>query len=221
MKNLKGASKRAIYKSNVSKLDSFGIDKAEFFDKEALTAIEQVCGDFINRVIENINKADIVVTGSITNIELETKDNALNITAPSHLVYQSRGVNGAKNNKWDTPHRFGGPKGKGPSFSEFVEAIKEWIVRKNINLRDNEKYSGKETPFKNTASDQNLLDKAAYAITKSIYNEGIEPKNLYEKEIPKLIEDIQNIVSDFSVQFINQVIDIKPKGGGGKRIILK
>lgn len=219
--NLKGASKKSIYKSNVDKLDSLGTDKNLLMNDVALSAIEQACGDFILRVLDNINKADIVVTGSITDITLEPTETGINVKAPAHLIYQSRGVNGAKNQKWDTPHKFGDPKGNGPSFQEFIEAIKQWIIRKNINYRDNKKYSGKETPFKTEVSDEKLLDRAAYAITKSIYNEGIEPKNLYEKEIPKLIEDVQKMVAEFAVQYFNQVIEINPKSGGGKRIIIK
>lgn len=208
--NLKNASKKAIYKSNVSKLDSLGVSKDVKIMDDGLNAIEEACGEFIQRVLENINKADLVVTGAITDITLEPRDNGIDILAPSHLVYQSRGVSGTER-KYNTPHSY---KDKMPP----VDVIKSWIDQKGIIYRDNEKYSGKEAPFK-TLTDDESKQKAAWAIAKTIYREGIEPKNLYENEIPKLVEDIQKLVSDFALQFINQKIDIHPREGGEKRII--
>jgi len=208
--NLKGASKKAQYKANVAKLDSIGVDKVDFYD-EGLNIIEQACGDFIKRVLENINSADLVVTGSITDITLEPTETGVEIKAPAHLVYQSRGVSGTEQ-KYDTPHSY---KDKMPP----VSVIREWIKTKGITYRDNEKYSGKKAPFKELTDDQKQ-NSAAWAIAKSIYKNGIEPKNLYENEIPQLVEDIQKAISEFALQFVEQKININPREGGERRIVL-
>jgi hypothetical protein len=210
--NLKTASKKAVHQSNVAKLDDLGTEK-EDVDLGILNVIEQLSGDFILRVIDNINKIkDFVVTGAITDITLEPTKHGLNIVAPKHLVYQSRGVSGTER-KYDTPHSYTDKMPPGPVFED-------WINRKKLNLRDNEKYSGKKTPFKEL-SQADQINRISWSIARNIYRNGIEPKNLYEKEIPKLIDDIQKEIADFAVQHITQQIAITPKHGGENRIIIK
>lgn len=186
MKNLNSASKKSIEKANLSKISALGTSKASFEIPEDV--VEQACGEFIAKVIENINSKNMVVSGSITDITVEKDGDSINILAPKHLIFQSFGVNGVKNKAYNTPYSFG--TGTGPSFKEFVENIKEWILAKGIT------YEGK-------------LENAAYAIAKSIYNEGIEPKNLYQNEIPDLAEQIQSVIGEYSAEMV--VNSIKPK----------
>jgi len=210
-KSLKDASKKSIYKSNVSRLDSLGINKEELLQDVAYSALEKACGEFILRVIENINKRrDFVSTGSITDITLEPTENGIKIMAPSHLIYQSRGVSGTEK-KYNTPHSF---TNKMPPADVFID----WVKGKAIRLKDNEKYSRKKPPFKG-ADPNDDLERMAWAISRSIYKKGIAPKNLYENEIPKLLEDIQREVLDFMIQHFEQIIPINPIQGGDNRII--
>ncbi len=53
-----------------------------------------------------------------------------------------------------------------------------------------------------------------------MHQEGFKGRDLYEKEIPQLIDDLSDALGDFVVQQFNQIIDINPKDGGGNRIIL-
>jgi len=187
--SLKQASKKAIYKSNVSKLDGLGNDKVSFTTGEGLSAIQLVIGQFIERIAANINSAGIINTGSITDITVVPKDNGIDIVAPAHLVYQSRGVSGTET-KYPTPHSY---TDKMPP----PDVLVPWMKKNGIP------------------------EEAKFAIAQSIYRHGIAPKDLYEKEIPQLIEELKKEIADFMVQHINQAIDLHPSKGGGNRIILK
>ena len=44
-----------------------------------------------------------------------------------------------------------------------------------------------------------------------IYKDGIKPRDVYEKEIPGLIEALQKQIADFCVQYITNNIDVKPE----------
>lgn len=223
-KNLKQASKAAQHRAKVASLDNLGTEEKEFDLKDTMSAIEGIMGDFIERVHENINKEkDFVTTGAINNIELESRDNQIIITAPPHLIYQDRGVNGRKLKLYDTPHSY---KDKRPP----VAAFKEWIKKKGTFLTEKNQYHKRfdtrlteqekaNQPFKELTDDE-LIDKAAWAISTKIYNTGFKPRKIYSKEIPKLIDDLDNLLGDFVVQQINQAININPRAGGGNRTII-
>lgn len=187
--DLNGASKKSIYQNNVAKLDGLGKGKDLFTTGEGLNLIETICGQFIQRVIDNINQADIIDTGSITDITIVPTDKGVNIEANPHLIYQSRGVSGTEV-KYDTPHSY---KDKMPP----VDVLKDWMKKKGIP------------------------EEAAFAIAKTIQKKGLKPHDLYEKEIPKLLDDLQKAINDFMIQYINQNININPRAGGKNRIIIK
>lgn len=218
-------SKAAAHRAKVQSLDSLGTDLDDFIVDNALTVYEQAIGNFIERVHKNINREkNMVTTGAINDISMKAEDGVINVYASPHLIYQSRGVNGAKKKLYDTPHSY---KDKMPP----VEVFKQWIKDKKIFLTPlNDKHREADTrlsmkertedrPFKELTEEQ-LINKAAWGMAKKVYNEGFKPRDLYEKEIPKLVEDLANALGDFSVQQISQQIDIKPREGGGKRIIL-
>ncbi|HEX4375279.1 MAG TPA: hypothetical protein VHZ50_18380 [Puia sp.] len=209
--NLQQATKKATYEANVNKAGQLGTDK-ELFDTE-LSVIEKICGEFIERVKANIQSEDMPVTGSIEDITLEVKDNEIWIMGNPWLIYQDRGVNGAKTKLYDTPHSY---QDKKPPASVFVD----WIKRKNLNLRDNKKYYGKESSFKHLDKDKEILG-VAWAIATKIYQHGFRPRHVYSKEIPKLMDDLSKEVANVVIQQIIQDIDINPREGGGNRTIIK
>lgn len=225
-KSLKQASKKAIYESKVQQLDSLGTDVGEFIQSEGMTVVEQILGQFIERVHENINREkNFVTTGSINDITLEAGNGVVNVLAHPHLIYQDRGVNGAVSALYDTPHRY---TDKMPP----VDVIKQWIKDKKLFLTDKNDYhrkfddrlspteKAKERPFKELTEDEKI-NNAAWGIATKIYQQGMKPRKIYSKEIPRLVEDLQQELGDFVVQQINQAIDINPKAGGGNRIIIK
>lgn len=210
-KDLKTASKASIYRNNVKKLSTLGKSKDGFNINDVQGSIEKACGDFIERVLENINSIpNFVTTGKITEIFTQATETGVDIMASPHLIYQSRGVSGTET-KYDTPHSF---KDKMPP----AKVFEDWVKRKGINLRDNEKYSKQKAPFKDLTQDDKIKS-ASWAIAMSIYKNGIEPKNIYEKEIPKLVEDLKKEIMDFMIQNIEQQIAINPRDGGKNRII--
>jgi hypothetical protein len=224
-KKLNQASNAAIHRSKVAQLNNIGIgnDVGEFIKSEGQTVIEQLLGEFIERVHQNINQQkDMVTTGAISDITLQAGDNVINVVANPHLIFQSRGVNGWKVKKYDTPHSY--VKDKRPPIQPFIDWVKAkqlFLTDKNDNHRKYDKTdNGKERPFKELTDDQKITQ-AAWAISTKVHQEGFKGRDLYEKEIPKLVSDLQDQLADFALQQINQSIDINPRGGGKNRIIIK
>lgn len=198
---IKAASKASQYRDNVKKLDKLGLSKDDF-ETEKLNLIESILGEFVEKVKGNIQAEDLNVTGSISDISIEADGESIVVTANPHLIYQSRGVSGTET-KYDTPHSYTDKK---PPASVFVD----WIKSKNIQLRDNPKYGGKESPFKDLSDDEKIR-RVSYAMANKIYKDGIKPRDVYEKEIPGLIEALQKQIADFCVQYITNNIDVKPE----------
>lgn len=201
--NLKGASKAAIQRSRVEQLDNFGSNPAEYVQVSVKNAFESAVGQFIERVHNNINsEKNFVTTGAISNITIQSSENQLDVYGSKHLIYQDRGVNGSVKKLYDTPHSY---TDKRPPISVF----EDWIRTKNIQLRDNERYYGDASPFADLSDDQKIKS-AAWAMSTKVFKEGFKPRYIYSKEIPQLIEDIKKNISTFTIQMINQVIDVKP-----------
>ena len=70
-----------------------------------------------------------------------------------------------------------------------------WIKRKNLNLRDNKKYYGKESPFKNLTQEEQI-ERTSWAIAKSVYKKGIKPKNIMTPELRTLEDDLAEAVGE-------------------------
>lgn len=207
--NLKKATKKSIHESKVQQLD-LGTDIGEFIQKEGLSVIEDAVGQFIERVHENINnEKGMVTTGKISDITIKAEDGAVHVMGNKWLIYQDRGVNGSEEKLYDTPHSY---SDKMPP----VDVFRDWIREKNIQLRDNEKYTGDASPFKEV-DEESKIDGAAWAMAKSVYKRGFKSRNVFSKEIPRLVDDLKGSIADFSVQCIIQAIDVKPEA---KRIIL-
>lgn len=207
--NLQTASKKAILDSKLNQLDTLGTSK-ENFEAVSLSVIEKVAGEFIERVHQNIQQEGMNVTGKINDIAIQAEDNKVNIYAPSHIIYQDRGVSGIIN-KYNTPHSY---TTKMPPMS----VIKNWILTKNIQLKDNEKYYGKESPFKDLTKDKEV-ENVAWSISQSIFQKGLKPRNIYSKEIPKLIEDLREELGNVAVQQISQQINLANRNTN--RVIIK
>ena len=209
-KSHKQATKKAQFETKLDMLDSIGTSK-ESFEVVKTNVIERILGEFVERVQNNIDRLGLPVTGAISEISIQSDGDTINVVGNPHLIYQSRGVSGTKV-KRDTPHSY---KDKRPP----VQPIIDWIKNsKKITINESS-FGGKEK-FKDLTDDEKIT-RVAYAIREKIFQEGFEGKDIYEKEIPKLVEDLQKEISDFAVQYINQVISINPREGGGNRIVLK
>lgn len=216
------ATKAEQYRAKVELLDSLGSASGQV-ELQDLTPLEAAAGDFIQRVQDNINREkDMVTTGKIAEMSIQLRGDEVQIIANPHLIYQSRGVSGTKT-KYNTPHSY---KDKKPPVQPFIEWIKNKKIvfsPKNDNKRkyddrlsDSDK--SKPAPFANTGEDD--IISVAYAVRETVYQHGIKPKDLYEKEIPKLVEGAQELYEDFVLQQINQMVNINPREGGKNRIVL-
>lgn len=208
--NLKAATKKSIQEAKVQQLDNFGTDVNEFLQTESLSLVEDIVGDFILRVQDNINNEEgMVTTGKISDISIEANGGTINVMGYPWLIYQDRGVNGAVKKLYNTPHAYTDKKPP-------VQVFKDLIKAKNIRLINNHKMKGKDSPFKELTEEQQI-NNAAWAFVNKVYKEGFKPRNIYSKEIPQLIDDLTKQIADFTVQSIVQAIDVKPSA---KRIIL-
>jgi len=182
MATLKSASNKVVTQNRIAQLDTFGSDIEGFIQKESLSVIENILGDFILRVKENINaQSDMVVSGKIEDITLQVNGDSVSVMAYPYLLYQDKGVNGAKVKRYNTPYAY---KTKMPP----IDDIKEWIIKKGIQT-DN-------------------VEGTAYGIARSIFNNGIKPKNIYSKEIPQMLNELNEQVSNFVGESTVTFIDI-------------
>lgn len=209
-RDFKKVTKKAVHEAKVSQLDTIGTDIESFLEQGSLSVVENILGEFIERVHANINnEPDFVTTGQINEIEMKQEGTSVNVYAFPHLLYQDRGVNGSEKKLYDTVHSY---TDKRPP----VYVFKNWIKTNNIQLRDNEKFEGKASPFKELDEDSKI-NSAAWGMSTKIFKEGFKPRKVYSKEIPQLIQDLSTQIAGFTAQSIIQFIDVKPEA---KQVII-
>lgn len=183
-------------------LDNLGTDKSQFTDPKK--GLEGVCADFVDRVVQNITDQDLIATGSIANIELQIVNaNEINIIGEKFINFLDLGVQGSVNaiRAPFSPYRY---TDKMPPIQQFID----WINLKNIKVR-NTSYNmgeGKDEVF---AGDEKAIEKMAYAMGKDRYLNGAEPKNIFKKEIPKLLNDATNQALNITIANIFSNLDLK------------
>ncbi|WP_316797313.1 hypothetical protein [Pedobacter agri] len=200
--NLNNASRASQFQNQLDQLGSLG-ESVNNFDFN-LDAIELVVGLFIDEVINSIDESGMAVTGSASDIRMEVEGTEIKLYGKEHLLYQDAGVNPVGKKLYDTPYQY---EDKMPP----IAPIKEWIKRKNINLRNNEFFGGEGSPFAEF-DEEKAIESLAWAISKSIYSKtGIPPKNVFRKHFPKLIEDMKGVVAGFTAG--NLISTIRNKYG--------
>ncbi|WP_099369845.1 hypothetical protein [Sphingobacterium sp. 1.A.5] len=175
-------------------LDNLGADKADF--RELKGGLESVCGDFISRVIDNINQFDLIDTGGMSDLSMQVVSNTeINILGRSYINYVDLGVNGV--NATPAPYSPYTYRDKMPN----PEIFKSWILRKNIKVRNTKYYLGKgeDVVFE---GDDKAIDRMAYAMARDRYLNGQEAKPIFQKEIPQLIDDAQQVVGNITIDNI-------------------
>lgn len=183
--NLNQASKASQFQNKIDQLGSLGESVDEFiFD---LTPLEAVTGKFIEEIKERIQQADVVTTGKIEDISMKIEDNHVYLYGSEHLIYVDRGTRGSETSDKapDSPHVY---TDKMPPVSVF----EEWIRRKNINLRNNEFFYGKPSPFEDLSEDEQIK-RAAWGMAKNRQKHGSAPVPVFEKFIPDYIEKVKEV----------------------------
>lgn len=185
-------------------LDNLGVDKAEF--RDVSSGLETAAGDFIGRVIDNINSFDLVDKGSIADLSIAViSPTEINILGQSFINFIDEGVNGVNATPTPlSPYRY---TDKMPN----PDIFKEWILSKNIKVR-NTKYNlgtGKDKVIDIDTDNKKELDKVAYAMAKSRFLNGVEPKPVFKKEIPQLIDDASKIVGQITIDNIFSNLNLK------------
>lgn len=195
--SLQQASKKALQQSRVDSLGSLGQSK-EDFEASILSAIEVAAGEFIERINQNILNEDMVVSGSIMDITMQSENGSVKVYANPWLLYQDKGVNGSQSKLYDTPFSY---KDKMPPVQPFIDYIKN----KNLQLRDNAKYGGEESPFKDLTEDEQI-ERVAWAMARKVFLNGFKPRRIISKEVEQLKQDViaqigKSAASNVSVMF--------------------
>lgn len=198
------AKQNKARKQSLDFLDNLGVDASEF--RDVSSGLETAAGDFIGRVIDNINSFDLVDTGKISDLSIQViSDKEINILGRNFINFIDEGVNGVNATPAPlSPYRY---KDKMPN----PELFKDWILSKNIKVR-NTKYNmgtGKDKVIDIDTDNTKLLNKVAYAMAKDRYLNGVEPKPIFKKEIPKLVDDASKIVGQITIDNIFSNLNLK------------
>lgn len=165
-KSLNAARKAA----KLERLDTLGADKFDF--ETSLSVVENVVGDFITRVKINLEQEDMIVSGKISDIQVEPNGDEIHVTCNKWLLFQDKGVNGSVRKLYNTPYSF---KDKKPPIQPFID----WVEKRGITGEG-----------------------AAYAIRESVFQNGIPPTNVVSDEIDELEEDLINALGNTVISVI-------------------
>lgn len=184
---------QSLKQANLAALDNLGEAKSNF--TTAISAAEQACADFITRIKENIQGIpNFVNSGKIENLTLESAGDEVHIKGSPHILYQYKGVNGAKEKLYDTPYSY---KDKRPPLTAFLT----YIQSKNMRLVNNPKHYGNASPFAKV-SEEKEQEKLAWALSTKVYNQGFKPRPQigWDKEKEKLKQDLIENAKGFVIQ---------------------
>jgi hypothetical protein len=145
------------------------INKHTDINQYIQTELPTFIASILNEYIKEINNIHNV------NISVQISNEDVQVIADAYIKFIDKGVSGTEVRIPDSPFGF---NNKQPP----VNAIKDWIREKNINVDD--------------------IDSAAYAIANSIFRKGIAKKNIYSKDLPMIIESITDYVADFTAECI-------------------
>ncbi|MGF7075331.1 hypothetical protein [Mucilaginibacter sp. 3215] len=205
MPQSRAAASRAARASALSQISQLGTARSEFTTADMFSAAENDVSNFIIRVKERIQSADMIVTGAIEDIKMQTSDTGIKVLAPAHLIFQDKGVRGAESSALapDSPFAY---SSKMPPYNVFIN----WINTKNIQLRNEEFYDHKKgSPHSDIEGDEKAIKQAAYLMARKVYKKGFKPRNIFSPEIPQLVEDLKKSITGFAASMITSGI----KGG--------
>lgn len=189
--------------SLIDSLDNIGSSRDDYEDSDVFSAGEVAVADFISRVQDNINGADMILTGEISDLGLEIVGDEIHVLGNDYLLYQDRGVKGSIDGSKapNSPHKY---TDKMPPLQVFIDYVK----RKNINLANQAQFFEGESPFADLTEDEKIKRTAQY-LQVMTFRYGFKPRNIFAKEIPQLKEDLKNSIRDFGKNAIKEVFNFK------------
>lgn len=197
------ANQSASRKASLDFLDNLGTDRGEF--RKVSDGLESVAGEFINRVIDNINSFDLIDKGNISDLAIEViDDKSLNILGQTYINFIDEGVKGSKDSSRapNSPYAY---SNKMPNPQIFAD----WIRSKNVKVRNTSYHLGTgNDQVIPVDDDDKTIKRAAYAMARDRFEKGAEPKPIFKKEIPRLVQDAANVVGNITVQDILSNLDL-------------
>ena len=181
-KSLKQASKKAQFNNLIDNLvANTGTDKGTFSFN--MTVLEQIVAEFISRVKTEINSInDFLVTGNIEELSIKVNNmNEVEILGLSHIIFQSRGVQGALDKSVNSVHSYGEFK---PPVSVFID----WVKNRQLITANNSKFF-KDSAFDNMTTDEKITQ-LAYAIRHMVWKKGFQGKGYWDKNVDWLKNEL-------------------------------
>lgn len=197
------ATQAQARQSAIDSLDSIGSSRADYDQADVFTAAEEDVARFIERVQENIRNGNMIVTGKIDDIGVVITPGEINITGSMHVLYQDRGVQGAKSSAKapNSPHKY---TDKMPPLEVFIEYVK----KKNLLAVNQAQFFEGESQFKEY-TDEEKIKRIAQQLQVMTYRYGFKPRNIFSKEIPELRKDLSKSIKNFSRNAIQEVFNNK------------
>ena len=198
------ANQSTARRQSLDFLDNLGESENNF--RDVSTGLETVAGAFINRVIDNVNSFDLIDTGKISDLSIEViSDKEINLIGQTYINFIDLGVQG-KLTQSRAPSSTYKYTDKMPPVQTFVD----WIKSKNIKVRNTSKTlgSGKDNVI-DVEDDDKAIKKVAYAMALDRFQHGAEPKPIFKKEIPKLVDDAVKVVGQITIDNIFSNLNLK------------
>jgi hypothetical protein len=160
-----------------------------------LKELNKIGEELVERTQKNLKKKKKITSGALYDsiryeIVKEGDSVFLEFWMFEYGYYQDEGVRGlnpegvmvnGKKGRQKAPNsrfRFGSGKGKGSLF----KAIDKWIVRKRLDKRKNGKFTSR--------------DSIRYALTKSIFAQGIEPSGFFTEAYDQTMKNVDKRLAD-------------------------
>ncbi len=201
--------------SLLDQLDNIGASRAEYDTADVFTAAENDVAEFITRVKDNIQRADMIVTGDIDDINVRVTEDSIQVIGQEYLLYQDKGVKGSVSSAKapNSPYKY---TDKMPPLQVFIDYIK----RKNLNNTNESSYTlkphhkgykpGVSKPAPELTPEEEIEERA-YRMQAAVFLKGFKPRNIFAKEIPALREALKISIKGFAADAIKEVFKQKGK----------
>lgn len=202
--NIKQASKKAQLNSKIDNMiANAGTSKGAFTFN--MNILEEIVAEFIENVKEDINRIeDFLVTGSIQELSIRVNNlNELEVLGLEHIIYQSAGVNGAKEKNYNTPFSYSTLK---PPLSVF----KDWVKQRQLITKNNSKFFA-DKAF-DDMDDEDKINQLAGALRETIFQKGYKGHGYWDKNVDRLKQELntriqQNLGDQIKFRIFNQYGD--------------
>lgn len=185
--------------------DTLGSAKDGIAAEKTLGSIIMLAGDLVTQAQENLNKADRVATGALSNSlkvlnpEMAAGVIRVDVEALDYYKFIDAGVKGTK----------GGQSAKGYSYKDKmppVNVIRKWVIREKLKYRTP---TGGKPISKREKKRSGITDtsqRTAFIIARAIFTKGLKRTNFFTKAVNSTKAKARDSLSKaFKIDIINAI----------------